>query len=53
MVDRADGEQRRDGDALGADGTVGEDEDVGADRERAVSLGADPLERDVEPFGAR
>ncbi len=42
-------EERRHGSPLGADGAVGEDQDVGAGRERLVGLAAETVERDVHP----
>ena len=47
-----DREQRRDRDALRPDGAVGEDEDVRAVAERVVGLGADPVDRLLEPVDA-
>ena len=52
MVHRADGEERRHRDPLGAHGAVGEDEDVGAAGERGVGLGADALDRALQPGDA-
>ena len=49
MVHRCRREERRHGGPLGADGAVGEDQDVGAGRERLVGLAAEAVERDVHP----
>ena len=49
MVHRCRREERRHGSPLGADGAVGEDQDVGAGRERLVGLAAEAVERDVHP----
>ena len=51
VVDGRGREQRRHGGPLGADGAVGEDEDVDAGRERLVGLAAEAVERDVHPAG--
>ena len=52
VVHRTDREQRGDRRALRPDGAVGEDEDVGAARERVVGVVAEALERRLETIRA-
>ena len=49
VVHGSQAEQRRDRDAVGAQRTVGQDNEVGATVECGVGLGADPVERLGEP----
>ena len=49
VMDGADGEEGRHRDALGPDVPVGDDQDAHAVGQRRVGLGANPLERRLEP----